>query len=161
MTWDLSNLLELQAKLDINVFKKCNQSYASTIEKRQMALIIELAELANELRFFKFWSKKKQSPDEIVLDELADVFHFALTFAVQFKLTCKFEIVSSSKEFNIIASFKKLMVDAQTIKDEKSTLNYLKYLLTTAVNLGFSKKQIVAAYMKKNQVNLERAASNY
>ncbi len=84
MTWDLTPLIEIQSRLDSQIFARFGLSYAKTAARRRFALVVELAELANELRFFKFWSRKPPAAAAAVLDEFADVLHFALTFAVQY-----------------------------------------------------------------------------
>ncbi len=47
--------------------------------KRDLALTIELAELANETRCFKYWSSKGPSEREVILEEFVDSIHFLLS----------------------------------------------------------------------------------
>ena len=72
---NLEKLYKLQAELDDEIARNHNVSYASTHEKRLLALTVELGELANETRCFKYWSLKPASPKEIVMDEYADGIH--------------------------------------------------------------------------------------
>ncbi|MEE0700145.1 MAG: dUTPase [Bacilli bacterium] len=49
-----------------------------TIEKNIVELLVEIGELANETRCFKYWSNKGSSEKDIVLDEYADCFLMTL-----------------------------------------------------------------------------------
>ncbi|MGV8982135.1 dUTP diphosphatase [Clostridium sp.] len=46
---------------------------------RLLALSVEVSELANATRSFKYWSDKPSECDERVIDEYADVLHFFLS----------------------------------------------------------------------------------
>lgn len=161
MKWNLNHLVKLQKNLDAHVFKKANASYESTTAKRQMALVVELAEWANELRFFKFWSLKKQSSMETIFDEFADVLHFALSFAVQFNVDCVFETKYELEALDLISNFKKLMNASLLINDADNTLKFLQDLFLIAEYLNYQIGEIEVAYVKKNQVNMMRATSDY
>ena len=60
-----------------------NQRLTNTI----LAAIVELGEMANEIRCFKHWSKKPSSSREIILEEYVDVLHFFLSIANQLGFT--------------------------------------------------------------------------
>lgn len=51
---DWKELLDAQRSLDLRTFELSGQSYESTSEKRLLALLVELHELANETKCFKF-----------------------------------------------------------------------------------------------------------
>lgn len=72
-------LLDAQRNLDLHTFEIRGQTYASTSEKRLLALLVELHELANETKCFKFWSSKPVGNREKVLMEYVDVLHFILS----------------------------------------------------------------------------------
>lgn len=76
----LKSMLYQQEILDTRIHASIGLTMEETEEKRIMALSTELAELVNEMRFFKYWSKKE--PDrERILEEAADVLHFIFSLS--------------------------------------------------------------------------------
>ncbi|HOH68301.1 MAG TPA: dUTP diphosphatase, partial [Bacilli bacterium] len=69
---ELKELYRLQGELDARIASNHKTSYEKTTDDRLMALIVEIGELANETRCFKYWSNKGPSPREVLLDEYAD-----------------------------------------------------------------------------------------
>jgi dimeric dUTPase (all-alpha-NTP-PPase superfamily) len=43
-----------QKKLDKEILTKFNRNYENTLNERKLALLVELSELANEIRSFKY-----------------------------------------------------------------------------------------------------------
>ena len=86
----IKELLEAQAELDktiIRVKQLENLNPKVRLTNTLLALMVEVGELANEVRSFKAWSNKPMSPKEIVLDEMVDVLHFYLSLANQLGFT--------------------------------------------------------------------------
>ena len=76
---DLLQLFKLQ-KLDDRIAK--NMTYNRKIVKRKMlALLVEIGELANETRCFKYWSNKPASEREVILEEYGGL-HFILSIGI-------------------------------------------------------------------------------
>src|SRR5690606_38123781 len=74
----LTRLYDMQGKLDAVIYEKHNvKPGPEAYHKLVVALQVELCEMANEMRFFKFWSTK--GPSDRVLDEFVDVLHFFLS----------------------------------------------------------------------------------
>ena len=67
-------------ELDQKIHQQHGLVFKETRQKRVIAMMVELAELANEIKFFKFWSQKPQDR-EAALEEAADVLHFLLSLA--------------------------------------------------------------------------------
>lgn len=165
MNWDLSSLIKKQIILDNTYFKEMNCSYSVTAKKRKLAIIVEISELANEIRFFKFWSKKPASNSETILSELVDVLHFALTFIIQYNGATKYQFLKKFKtELNsneLTQKFLELIKYASMINDSKSASFFMKHFLKICFQLNFTKKQILEAYDIKNKINFQRIDSNY
>lgn len=66
MAETLYDLSLMQAKLDKTVVDNHKLHGVDLYEDRRRALIVELAELANELQFFKFWKKNKKPRTSLV-----------------------------------------------------------------------------------------------
>ncbi|WP_033159741.1 dUTP diphosphatase [Mycoplasmoides alvi] len=164
MIWNLKKLFIIQKKLDEQILSKFKLSYSQTFLKRKLALLVELSELANEIRFFKFWSIKPSSENHVILSEFSDVLHFALTFIVQFDCLLVYKIKPiknklSSKQLTTF--FLKLFKLAQNISDSRSTNLFLKEFLKLTYYLNFTKNDIFEAYLSKNKINIQRNNSNY
>ena len=79
MKIELEELFKAQAELDATIAKNHQISYETTRHRRIMACLVEIGELANATRCFKYWSNKGKESDDIVLDEFADGLHFFLS----------------------------------------------------------------------------------
>ena len=58
---NLNNLFEIQDKLDKHIVKEKGLEGQDLLDQKILALQVELGELANEWRGFKFWSKDRES----------------------------------------------------------------------------------------------------
>jgi dimeric dUTPase (all-alpha-NTP-PPase superfamily) len=66
---DLAKLFEMQRKLDAHIEKEHpRQDGEDRLSKKILALQVELGELANEWRGFKFWSNDQEPRTEIPID---------------------------------------------------------------------------------------------
>ena len=61
MKLNLTDLIPLQKELDERIMSLHEQTRPSTQLKRVLALVVEISELANETRTFKYWSLKGAS----------------------------------------------------------------------------------------------------
>ena len=78
---NLQNLFKLQKELD--TFIETTQKIERDVWKEKgLALMVELSELANETRCFKFWSTKGPSERSIILEEYVDSIHFLLSLGL-------------------------------------------------------------------------------
>jgi dimeric dUTPase (all-alpha-NTP-PPase superfamily) len=156
-------MLAEQAKLDAHIQQQHQVSYASTREKRLLALLVEVGEMINETKTFKFWSKKPSAEKSIILDEYADGLHFLLSLSIE---------VQSRKHQYEIATISKTLTQAtievfQAISDLSKlfTINALEksfqYYLNLIPLLGFTSEEVVEAYFKKLGVNYTRQKNAY
>jgi dimeric dUTPase (all-alpha-NTP-PPase superfamily) len=51
---NLQDIFVMQKQLDEEIFTRYSKTYGDTFAQRKLALIVELAELANEVRSFKY-----------------------------------------------------------------------------------------------------------
>ena len=76
---NLQKLFEAQKKLDDHIRKEKGLEGQDLLDKKILALQVELSELANELpEVFKFWSNKKNNYKK-ALEEYCDCLHFILS----------------------------------------------------------------------------------
>ena len=158
---DLSKLFDMQRELDERIEKQHpRQPDDRRIYSKLLALLVEIGELANETRCFKFWSNKGPSSKEKILEEGADVFHFLLSIGNEIHVKPSVEIIPI-KKISLDAQFLALYDQARlaNIKEQwEWTFNLYVGLMET---LGFTWDEVEAAYMRKNAVNHHRQESGY
>ena len=78
---NIEKLMTMQAGLDQHIELKHGLQSENLVERKILALLVELGELANETRCFKFWSLKGPADQETILMEYVDGIHFILSLA--------------------------------------------------------------------------------
>jgi len=160
---ELKELYQLQGELDKKIADNHQTTYASTQDDRLMALIVEIGELANETRCFKYWSKKGPSPREILLDEYADGMHFLLSLGIPLgaSKTC-YQV--QKVDWSLTRHFHSLYKAVVELV-ESYDLNHYTYAYQLFINLipslGFTVEEVIAAYKAKLGVNYHRQNTNY
>lgn len=143
-------------------------------EKLVLAFIVELGELANEARFFKFWAQDQEMRREKALVEYVDNIHFLLDIglALGYGEGGMYEYehlgldynIKSHKYDNLTAQFLWLSNTASIVwnhdKEEHFELLVMEYLALGEM-LGFSWGEVTKAYMDKNKENHIRQDSGY
>ena len=163
MAISLEPLFLAQGQLDERIAKEHNVSYETTRDKRIMALIVEIGELANTTRCFKYWSNKGSDSKERVLDEYADGLHFFLSLGIDIKTTKKTYNITKhlddlTKQFHLIYHYIDVFYKKQ---DEKSYIRAFQSFLNLLPLLDYRWKSLEEAYYKKLQVNYDRQNNNY
>ena len=163
MKINLKELYELQAELDAEIAKNHNINYDVTRHKRALALIVEIGELANETRCFKFWSNKGPSPKEIIMDEYADGIHFLLSLGIPLKTQkFEFELTKSNKELTLqIHDVYKSAVELEENYDLNHYEKCFQKYLNLALSINMTSDDIINSYKLKLSVNHKRQETNY
>lgn len=188
---NLEKLFEMQRKLDERIEQEHpRQEGEDRLAKKILALQVELGELANEWRGFKYWSndqeartktyKSKLSPSgefyrgiyeaNPLLEEYVDCLHFILSIGLDLRM----DEVADELDFeyagrDIIDCFVDLnsdITDLYYIRENDDLNSYLhESLFSKFIRLGellgFTWEQVEQAYMKKNAVNFERQENGY
>ncbi|MGG4002815.1 dUTP diphosphatase, partial [Geobacillus stearothermophilus] len=81
MNWPL--FYDMQRALDERIETEHGLMEEDLFARKQLAFLVELGELANETRCFKFWSIKPPAPAERVLEEYVDGLHFLLSLGLE------------------------------------------------------------------------------
>ena len=163
MEINLEELYKLQAGLDKDIATKHHVTYESTHSRRLLALIVELGELANETRCFKYWSNKGPSEKAVVMDEYADGLHFLLSLGIPLHARkYKYEIKGSGEDLTL--QFHHLYQAATKLLNEYTLEAYedcFQKYLNLACDLGSTADDIIHAYKSKLAVNYHRQETNY
>ena len=163
MKIELEELFNSQAELDATIAKNHNVSYGTTRHRRLMACYVEIGELANATRCFKYWSNKGCEAEEIVLDEYADGLHFFLSLGIDIK-TSKRSYNTTKHADNLTDQFLEIYHRLDVFykkQDDASFIKAFQAFLNLLPLLGFRWKKLHDAYYKKLGVNYNRQATNY
>ena len=86
MRLETKKLYEIQDTLDRRIFENHDVTREDTTIRRILALLVEVGELANETRCFKFWSSKAPSEKAVILEEYVDGIHFLLSLGIDLQV---------------------------------------------------------------------------
>ncbi|SDB94918.1 Dimeric dUTPase, all-alpha-NTP-PPase (MazG) superfamily [Pelagirhabdus alkalitolerans] len=161
MQWE--KLFDMQQKLDQYIQSNHNVSSEEIFDHKILALFVELGELANETRTFKFWSVKEASSKSVLLEEFVDNIHFLLSLGLDDGHKPA-SIDHMPYEGDLTGLFNQLYRAIDYYRDDRSIASYLTVFglyLTLGDQLGFSDQSIQQAYIDKNEVNYKRQDENY
>ncbi|MGJ9382968.1 dUTPase [Salipaludibacillus neizhouensis] len=158
----------MQKKLDKYIEDKHLLSSEPLLERKIMAFQVEVAELINETRCFKFWSEKGPSEREVILEEYVDGIHFLLSTGIELNFNdhsnYDYPEASHSSDVELVGLFFEVIDHIQRLRKEKTRANYEKLFLeylNVGASLGFTEGEIGQAYMQKNEVNHTRQDEGY
>ncbi|HPS18980.1 MAG TPA: dUTP diphosphatase [Bacilli bacterium] len=159
----LAELFAAQRKLDEEIAVNHGISYATTREKRTLALLVEVGELANATRCFKYWSNKNGESRERILDEYADGLHFFLSLGIDINSKKACYNLTKHKD-NLSEQFLLIYQNISRFMKKSDDLSYqraFQSFLNLIPLLGFRFSTIEKAYFKKLGENYQRQAHNY
>lgn len=166
MIYDITELLPLQAKLDAEIASRHGLTYASTSSRRLLALMVEVAELANATRTFKYWSVRGPEGRERILDEAADGLHFFLGIFLEKGVTARiFDVDPTLERDEDLTSLFLTVFDRLTAYRQAPEVGRLQEaflaFLQCVCRLGFSNDDLASGYRAKLRVNYSRQEQNY
>ena len=162
----LPSLLKKQQELDDFIMRERFLTHDETIEHRKLAFVVELAELAQEWRGFKYWSDNQQ-PSDKMLEEYVDVLHFALSLHNYYNGDTELVITALS------GCLKTLKLNAQdesmafiNVMERSRSREWaegvaLLYVIAIGRILELNGDDILKEYDRKYQINIERQNNGY
>ncbi|MFZ3576344.1 dUTP diphosphatase [Virgibacillus sp. DJP39] len=160
---DWKKLFSMQKQLDSHIEEKHKLDKNDLFESKYLALLVELGELANETRCFKFWSQKGPSDQSIILEEYVDGLHFILSLGINKGYEYKSDGDYSSSR-SATDQFNKLFSHCVLFHENPTHSNYTALFYNFLVLgdiLGFNENSIVEAYELKNEKNYVRQEQGY
>ena len=114
-----------------------NMTYNRKIVKRKMlALLVEIGELANETRCFKYWSNKPASERGVILEEYVDGLHFILSIGIDLGIDKNFLFYKCAQTNKTqVEIFLDTYAKVIRFTDQPSITNYIE-LFTSYLRLG-------------------------
>ena len=161
-----NKLLKAQKKLDKIIKEAHNINPGKIKNKKNLALLVEFAEFANELQDFKYWKKNKNVNIDNVYEEFSDILHFFYSFFLEFGISDINSIEYKKVDDGIKAS-KMFYYHASQIWTSKDSNNDNKLKKSFSLLMGIAsyyqldEKQIELAYLRKNKINFDRVEKNY
>lgn len=163
----LMTIIKLQAELDQKIsITRLLQDNQEILNAKFLALMIEIAEFANEQRCFKYWSSKPSSEKKILLEEYIDGLHFIISIANDCGLSSKITDLKINFQHyqTLTLAFLDLFATTLKLQQEKDLATIEKWFniyYTIAQKCDFTKDDIFNAYLAKNKINHLRQEQNY
>ncbi|MGD6855503.1 dUTP diphosphatase [Bacillus infantis] len=161
---NINKLFDMQKALDHHIETEHKLTEENLFDRKVLALLVELGELANETRCFKFWSQKPASEPAVILEEFVDGVHFILSLGIECGFEGGADIEPQKKGESLSHQFLNLyhLIDKFSASRTLMDFNVLfGAYVCLAEMLGFSEDQIERAYVEKNEVNYERQRQGY
>lgn len=161
---EIEKLFQIQKQLNDRIIQEHQLEGEDLFTEVQLAFLVELGELANETRCFKYWSRKPSSKREVILEEYVDGLHFVLTLGLALRYTNVIIKQTYSYLETMTEQFLEVMKQTHELNRERSDENYQRLVdsfLGLGQQLGFSYEEIEEAYLAKNKVNHQRQDNGY
>jgi dimeric dUTPase (all-alpha-NTP-PPase superfamily) len=166
----LEELFQMQQALDERIVQEKGLEGQELLQKKTLALQVELGELANELpEVLKFWSNKKNNHEKALI-ELVDCLHFILSIGNELNIQKDFNYypyecpLSQSTEDIFIDLISNAAFLSRKPLPEAIEMIYVRWICTflgLGRKLGFSEEDIICAYHEKNEINFSRQENGY
>lgn len=166
---NFKELFDMQNKLTNNTLEKRKLILDDIFYKDMLAILVELGEMANEWRGFKYWSVDQKERRNTMLEEYVDCLHFMLTIGnnIQNEIT---SIVPFISDESITKTILDVFIKTSNFiesTDESQDKAKIKYIIMFRSFLGLGKKlnftfvEIYQGYLDKNKINYRRIANGY
>ncbi|WP_342573611.1 dUTP diphosphatase [Solibacillus sp. FSL K6-1781] len=155
-------LFEKQRQLD-RFIEENQQVQKDVFAEKGLALLVELSELANETRCFKFWSTKGPSKRAVLLEEYVDSVHFMLSLGnMRGFLLEEWPFLKVKQELTetFLNATQTILTFLQHQTEENYRAMWEQYSII-AYNLDFAIDDVLHAYELKNEKNYERQRNGY
>lgn len=159
----IQDLMKIQNELDTRIFTIHQTSRSQTRNDRILALLVEVGELANETRCFKYWSTKKASADEVIFEEFSDVVHFALSLGIDLDFKDE-EVHFEKSSLSLNDQFHRVYACIHQFSKSQEKEDYvhmMQTIFTLADSLGLDAEGIRERYLLKNKKNHQRQDDHY
>lgn len=161
---NIEKLFQMQRQLDDRIKEEHNLMGKELINEKILAFQVELGELANETRCFKFWSLKPASEKEVILEEYVDGVHFLLSIGLELQMfslsarNSKIENRSLTKQFMVLFQVSSQLGNSKKIELFEELFQQYMHL---GKLLNYTADEIEIAYIGKNELNHQRQNEGY
>ncbi len=144
----------------LNANKELDEMFNNTfpddemVKKNKLELLVEIGELANETRYFKYWSNKPMDM-ELVKGEYADCIIIAFYFfnIMNINLDEEFRKISNYDNVDIFGRLYKLASDFYYQDDKEIIKEFFVTVIELGYMIGFNNEIIINACITKINKN--------
>ncbi|MGL5205844.1 MAG: dUTP diphosphatase [Metamycoplasmataceae bacterium] len=159
---NIKDILPKQIELNKAIIGSHNPNRDGLEAKQILALFVEISELANEIQHFKYWKKNIKIDDNKIIEEYSDGMHFYLSFGLELKMNVEVDPIIYSN--NLTIQFLEIF-DSISKFHKEPNLETFNYSFSLFIGLGkllkYSDEDIKEAYLRKNEINLNRIKNKY
>ena len=160
---ELEEIYKQSKYIDTLFEQQYNIKSPENIRKYTLELLVELGELANETRCFKFWSNKGPSEKDVILEEYIDCLFMLLYFCNILNVSLEEEFPLSQNQ-NMVDTF--LLLYSLGVEFSKTLdQNVLKRLVVELFHLkdllNFTMEDLQEETYKKKRIITKRLNSDY
>lgn len=156
----LIQIYEMQKELDEATFKKFSLSDKESVKnKKVLGFIVEIAELANATKSFKYWSRTLPGTREEILDQYSDGLHYILSLCLDLNIsmTERFEKIKPMEDLSdLFLNIIKIGVHLKETYNKEEVKEVLSYYIYLGERLGFQMSDILEGYIRKNKMIKEK-----
>ncbi|WGI36411.1 dUTP diphosphatase [Mesomycoplasma lagogenitalium] len=162
---NLKKIFDCQKEIDLKfgtLRSEANNGEDNLANKITLAIIVEIAEFANEIQTFKYWKLNKNINKEKIMEEWADIIHFLSSCANKLELESEINpfVASDNVNFQFKHAFKAAVEFQENFN--KENLRKLYSLILGFLNiLNVKEQELIDAYFKKVEINLKRIENKY
>lgn len=162
----INRIFRKQMEFDAMVIENHGLDMEQLKDEQLLALIVEIAETANEEQSFKYWKIQKEVNREKLLEEMADILHMTASVGLHrgFKnITVEVEKwdTVTNQILNMISNVLAI-ADYKTPGSKEEEFNRVINLIVGLMQmLGFTWQEIEEAYLKKHAENVNRQNNGY
>jgi dimeric dUTPase (all-alpha-NTP-PPase superfamily) len=161
---DIQALFAIQKQLNDRIVQEHDLYGQDLFKEKLLAFLVEIGELANETRCFKYWSRKSSSERSVVLEEYVDGLHFILTLGLALGFeNSKLNDHAGSPQ-SVTEQFLLVMKQTHQLDRNRTVEDYQQLVDSFFIlgnKLGFSHTEIEKSYFEKNKVNHQRQDAGY
>lgn len=162
----MKSLQKKQNKLDVFIYESNGIKDVGEIEFEKLtALDIELSELANEIKFFKYWKKYKYIDMAKVIEEACDCFHFILSLANDNEVNLQvIPYGSFTRDIGTLYRYMKATIWKDIYLDDNwecGLKRVLMLLVAMIEELDFTYSDLIREYDRKYEINIKRQKEGY
>lgn len=151
-------LYEANKKLDDIYNNQFSLSKKDLVRKNKLELLVEIGELANETKCFKYWTTKKPNFDLIKI-EYADCLIMTLCFFNYLDVSLEENFIISKiryDETDLFANLYKLASEFYYNEDKELIKTIFVNLLELGKLLNITDEEIIATSLNKIDINTKR-----
>lgn len=157
---DITKLLPIQQKLDKHIEKEKGLEGKKLLLDKILALCVEIGEMLNEYRVWKYWSNDRRVRRESMLVEYVDGLHFILSIGNEFGVK-EYVYQEPAREMDIRRLALGIFNMVSRIEFSRNFKELMDHYLFLGYKLGFTDEDIEKAYMEKNKLNHNRQKDGY